>query len=155
MALEIERKYLINKDKWDNFEKGEAQFFRQGYLLTEPNKTIRVRVTDTEGFMTVKGISVGATRLEYEYTIPRNEAIELLDNFAVSDLIKTRHNIEFKGKTWEVDTFLGDNEGLLVAEIELESEDEKYEIPDWVAEEVTSDKRYFNSYLSQNPFKNW
>lgn len=155
MGLEIERKFLVNHGKWAAVEKPNAEFYRQGYLLTDPNKTIRVRATDTKGFMTIKGKSEGATRAEFEYEIPKEEAIQLLDMFAVSDLTKYRYKILFAEKLWEVDVFLGENEGLIVAEIELESEEEKFDLPDWAAEEVTGEKKYYNSNLSTLPFKKW
>lgn len=155
MALEIERKYLLHRDKWDNFPKPEGQMYRQGYILKDPDKTIRVRVTETTAFLTIKGASMGFTRTEFEYEIPKEEGIELLDNFAVSELSKIRYEILHVGKLWEVDVFLGDNEGLIVAEIELESEDETFGIPEWISTEVTGDDKYYNSNLSANPFKNW
>ncbi|GGD46091.1 CYTH domain-containing protein [Emticicia aquatilis] len=155
MGLEIERKFLVNHVKWATVEKPNAEFYRQGYLLTDPNKTIRVRATDTKGFMTIKGKSEGATRAEFEYEIPKEEAIQLLDMFAVSDLTKYRYKILFAEKLWEVDVFLGENEGLIVAEIELSSEDELFELPDWAAEEVTGEKKYYNSNLSTLPFSKW
>ncbi len=155
MPVEIERKYLVDKEAWEKTQKGKGNYYRQGYLLTEADKTIRVRATDTEGFITIKGKSIGASRLEYEYPIPREEAIELLNNFSVSDIIKWRFKVDFKGKTWEIDEFLGENEGLIVAEIELNSEDETFEVPNWIGQEVTGDNRYFNSALSILPFKEW
>jgi adenylate cyclase len=155
MPLEIERKFLVKKEVWNKSQKGKGNYYRQGYLLTEAEKTIRVRATDTEGFITIKGKSTGATRLEYEYPIPREEAIELLDNFAISNIIKWRFKVDFEGKIWEIDEFLGENEGLIIAEIELKSEDETFEIPHWIADEVTGDARYFNSALSILPFKKW
>jgi adenylate cyclase len=155
MPKEIERKYLVNKEKWAKTHKPKGQLYRQGYILTEPTKTIRVRLTETKGFLTIKGLSVGATRPEYEYEIPVQHAQELLDNFTVSELSKIRYKINFKGKIWEVDEFLGTNVGLLIAEIELKSEDETYELPDWVGEEVTGDDKYYNSSLTVNPFQKW
>ena len=155
MGQEIERKFLINHSKWLKVEKPIGNHFRQGYLLTDPTKTIRVRQTSEKGFLTIKGLSVGATRLEYEYEIPIDEAKELLNNFVVSELSKIRYNIIFEGKLWEVDEFLGDNLGLIVAEIELKSEDEKFEIPDWIDREVTSEEKYYNSNLTLHPYKNW
>jgi CYTH domain-containing protein len=155
MGKEIERKYLIDLKKWQKVEKLPGQYYRQGYLLTDPQKTIRIRLTDTKGFLTIKGISVGATRLEYEYEIPATEAKELLDNFSIAELSKIRYNIDFKSKIWEVDEFLGDNAGLFIAEIELISEDEIIELPEWVAKEVTGDEKYYNSNLTINPYKNW
>ena len=155
MPKEIERKFLIDIEKWNNAEKPAGNHFRQGYLVTDPQKTIRVRLTDSKGFLTIKGITEGATRAEYEYAIPASDAKELLDNFSVSELSKIRYNIEFKNKTWEVDEFLGDNKGLFIAEIELESEDEVVEMPNWVTKEVTGDIRYYNANLTINPYKNW
>ncbi|MER0438346.1 CYTH domain-containing protein [Emticicia sp. W12TSBA100-4] len=155
MGLEIERKFLVNHVKWAATEKPKAEFYRQGYLLTDPNKTIRVRATDTKGFMTIKGKSEGATRAEFEYEIPKEEAIQLLNMFAVSDLTKYRYKTVFAEKLWEIDVFLGENEGLIVAEIELSSEDEIFDLPDWAMEEVTGEKKYYNSNLSTLPFKQW
>ncbi|MBO9730258.1 MAG: CYTH domain-containing protein [Chitinophaga sp.] len=155
MPKEIERKYLVDLDKWQQVEKPAGQHYRQGYLVTDPQKTIRVRLTPTQGFLTIKGISTGASRLEYEYEIPVAEAKELLDNFAVSELSKIRYHVDFKQHTWEVDEFLGDNAGLFIAEIELSSEDEAFEIPEWVTEDVTGEKQYYNANLTIHPYKNW
>jgi len=106
MAVEIERKYLVDIDKWNKTEKGTKHFYRQGYILTDPEKTIRVRVTDESGFITTKGKSFGASRLEYEYPIPKEDATELLDQFCASDVSKFRYKYLFAGKIWEVDEFL-------------------------------------------------
>jgi CYTH domain-containing protein len=155
MGKEIERKFLVNVEEWQKVEKPAGLPIRQGYLTTDPNKTIRVRLTGTEGFLTIKGLSVGASRLEYEYAIPVNEAQELLDNFSIAELSKIRYIITFNNETWEVDEFLGDNAGLLVAEIELEQEDAYFDRPQWVGKEVTEDAKYYNSNLTINPYKNW
>ncbi|MEH3111940.1 CYTH domain-containing protein [Pedobacter terrae] len=155
MGKEIERKFLIHQPKWDNLTKPKGKLLRQGYLLTDQAKTIRVRATENKGFLTIKGKTIGATRLEYEYEIPVSEASELLDNFSVSELSKTRYEIEFNGKLWEVDVFTGDNEGLIVAEIELEREDETFDLPDWIDKEVTEEERYYNANLTVRPFKDW
>ena len=155
MPLEIERKYLVNKEKWSETDKPIGQFFRQGYLLTDPNKTIRVRVTDTKSYLTIKGLSTGATRPEFEYEIPKDEAEQLLDMFAIADLTKIRYKVLFNEKLWEVDVFLGDNEGLIVAEIELKSEEEAFDLPIWAEKEVTEEDKYYNSALSVLPYKNW
>ncbi|TCD15737.1 CYTH domain-containing protein [Pedobacter psychrodurus] len=155
MGKEIERKFLIDQQKWNNLSKPEGKLFRQGYLLSDKDKTVRVRATETKGFLTIKGQTIGATRMEYEYEIPVAEAIELLDNFSLSELSKTRYEISFSGKLWEVDVFLGDNKGLIVAEIELESEDETFDLPDWVSKEVTEEEKYYNSNLTVTPFKDW
>lgn len=155
MGQEIERKFLINLSEWEKLDKPAGKHFRQGYISTDPEKTIRVRKTETAGWLTIKGISVGATRLEYEYEIPLKEAEELLDNFSENELEKIRHEIVHANKLWEVDVFLGDNRGLIVAEIELLSEDEPFEIPEWITEEVTHEKKYYNSNLTKHPFKDW
>jgi len=155
MGKEIERKFLINQQKWDSLNKPAGKLFRQGYLLTDKNKTVRVRATETKGFLTIKGQTVGASRLEYEYEIPLDEAVELLDHFSQAELSKTRYEIAFEGKMWEVDVFWGQNEGLIVAEIELESETETFNLPDWVSNEVTEQEKYYNSNLTITPFKNW
>ena len=155
MGKEIERKFLIDLEKWQRFSKPQGQLYRQGYLSTDPNRTIRLRLTDTTGYITVKGISINATRSEYEYEIPASDAKELLDSFSVSELSKTRYKIDHGGKVWEVDEFLGDNTGLIVAEIELTSEDEYFDTPDWIDKEVTGEEKYYNSSLTIKPYKNW
>ena len=114
-----------------------------------------MRVTDEQGYITLKGATTGITRKEYEYEIPVQDGVELLDVFAQSEVEKIRYRIEFAGKLWEVDEFLGDNEGLIMAEIELQDEAEEFEQPDWVTNEVSDDERYYNSYLSTHPFKEW
>lgn len=155
MGKEIERKYLVDHSKWQQLDKPSGILYRQGYLLTDPNKTIRVRQTPDKGFLTIKGLSVGATRSEYEYEIPTDEARELLDNFSTSELSKIRYRILHDNKVWEVDEFLGDNKGLIVAEIELTSEEENFSIPQWVDKEVTEQEKYYNSNLTTEPYKNW
>lgn len=155
MAVEIERKFLLNREKWEEVEKPLGEFYRQGYLLTDPTKTIRVRQTSDKGFLTIKGISVGASRAEYEYEIPLQEAKELLDQFAVAELSKIRYKISIGNHLWEIDVFLGDNKGLIVAEIELQNEDETFNIPEWIGEEVTGEEKYYNSNLVLKPYQNW
>ena len=155
MGVEIERKFLVNHEKWEQVKKPAGEFYRQGYLLTDPKKTIRVRQTSDKGFLTIKGISVGATRAEYEYEIPFAEAKELLDQFAVAELSKIRYKISIDNHIWEVDVFSGKNEGLIVAEIELKSEDEKFGIQDWIDGEVTGEEKYYNSNLVTKPYKDW
>ncbi|MEC5158307.1 CYTH domain-containing protein [Chryseobacterium sp. MP_3.2] len=155
MGVEIEKKFLVHKNEWEKLERPEGEFFRQGYLLTDPNKTIRVRQTSAKGFITIKGKSVGATRVEFEYEIPWAEAAELLDQFSDSELSKVRYTINFDGNIWEIDEFLGENKGLTVAEIELKSEEEEFSLPPWIAKEVTGEEKYYNSNLTQLPFKMW
>src|SRR5436190_1509449 len=136
MGVEIERKYLIHKDLWHSIDKGKGEYLRQGYISTDPSKTIRVRVTDSKGFLTIKGSTKGISRLEFEYEIPREEAIELLNHFTSSSIEKIRYKISHIGKVWEADEFKGENEGLLLAEIELSSATETFEIPRWIGKEV-------------------
>ncbi|NLR80639.1 CYTH domain-containing protein [Chitinophaga eiseniae] len=155
MGQEIERKFLVNGAQWQRAEKPAGEHYRQGYLLLDPDKTIRVRLTPTKGFLTIKGKSTGATRAEFEYEIPMEEASTLLDQFAIAELSKIRYTLTYKDKVWEIDEFLGDNAGLLVAEIELESEDESFERPEWVSEEVTTDARYYNANLTTMPYNKW
>jgi len=155
MSLEIERKFLVNKKKWDTVDKSKKHFIRQAYLMNENNKTVRVRVEDDRAFLTLKGPTAGFTGREYEYEIPLTDAIELLNDFAESEISKYRYIIEYKKKKWEVDVFQQDNDGLIIAEIEMETETEKFEIPDWIEKEVTHDERYYNSNLIVQPYKNW
>lgn len=155
MPQEIERKFLVNVLLWNKLNKPEPEHYRQGYLLSSPEKTIRVRTTNSNAYLTIKGKSKGASRAEYEYEIPRNEALELLNEFSVSELSKTRYKINHEGHLWEVDVFEGDNLGLIVAEIELQDENEEFIIPEWIGIEVTEDIRYFNSNLTKNPFSKW
>ncbi|MEO8854865.1 MAG: UPF0158 family protein, partial [Ginsengibacter sp.] len=155
MPLEIERKYLVNLTKWLALSKPRGNHYRQGYIVTDPKKTIRIRITEAASFITIKGETTGATRSEYEYKIPREDAEELLNNFCVAALEKIRYKIRHKNKLWEVDEFLGENEGLIFAEIELKEEDETFEIPEWVANEITGEERYYNANLVQNPYQNW
>ena len=155
MPIEIERKFLVNIDLWNRSTKGVRRFYEQGYISTEPGKTIRVRVNDENAFITIKGKPVGMSRSEFEYRIPKQDAVELLNQFCSSIVSKYRYMVPFGGKMWEVDEFLGENEGLIVAEIELSSETEEFERPEWVGEEVTGIEKYYNSNLSKLPFKQW
>jgi CYTH domain-containing protein len=154
MALEIERKFLVVNDEW----KKKAKPYRviQGYLQTAKECTIRVRVVDDKAALTIKGENIGATRQEYEYAIPVIDALEILENLCVNPLIdKTRYLLDYRGLTWEIDEFHRENEGLVIAEVELKSEQMKIEYPSWLGEEVTGNERYYNSYLSVHPYKTW
>jgi len=155
MPKEIERKFLVNREKWETIPKPAGDFFRQGYLSIEPEKTIRVRQTNDRSFLTIKGKTEGISRQEFEYEIPKEDAQNLLDHFAVSELSKIRYRVTFAGKLWEVDEFFGDNEGLILAEIELQNEDESFELPDWVGDEVSHDARYYNSNLTVEAYQTW
>ncbi len=153
--MEIERKFRVKGD----FKKDAHDRFRisQGYLSSNPSRTVRVRIKGDKAYLTIKGSSSasGASRFEWEKEIPVADAQELLKICEPGIIDKTRFLVDFKGHTFEVDEFYGDNEGLVVAEIELKSEEETFEKPDWLGEEVTGDKRYYNAMLKQNPFKNW
>jgi CYTH domain-containing protein len=155
MATEIEYKYLVIKDIWKKVIPNKSVEIKQAYLLTDPEKTIRVRTKGNSGFITIKGKSTGASRLEFEYEIPIEDAIELINKFCSNLIEKTRHIVIHDNNTWEVDEFKGFNEGLIVAEIELTSEDEIYSIPDWIDKNVTEDLRYANSNLTIKPFTTW
>ncbi len=155
MAIEIEYKFLVNRDKWKTIIPEKSTEIRQAYLSTEPAKNIRVRTKGKFGYITIKGLSDGPSRVEYEYEIPYSDALELISNFCNSIIEKTRHLVTYKGKTWEVDVFHGSNENLIIAEIELSSIDEPFEIPEWLDKDVTNDSRYTNSSLSINPYNTW
>jgi adenylate cyclase len=152
--VEIERKVLVRGEGWRAHGAGVP--YRQGYLSTLPERSVRVRLARDKGYLTIKGITVGAARAEYEYEIPASEAGEMLDNLCKRPLIeKTRYRVDHQGLTWEVDEFDGDNAGLIIAEVELAEEDQAVSLPDWVGEEVTGDKRYYNASLIADPYKNW
>lgn len=154
MGVEIERKFLVLGDAWRAL--GTPTLLRQGYLSLEPERTVRVRIEGDSGTLTIKGKSRGATRGEWEYPIPVQEAAELLDTLCQQPLVeKVRHRIAAGPHTWEVDEFLGANAGLVVAEIELSSEEEQFDKPDWIGQEVSHDKRYFNSNLIRHPYSAW
>ena len=154
MGVEIERKFLLAGERWRTL--GTPVLLRQGYLSSDPGRVVRVRVDGQHAYLTIKGRSEGATRGEWEYPIPLDEANELLERLCEKPLIeKTRRQVSFRGNTWEVDEFLGANQGLVVAEIELTSEDQQFDKPDWIGEEVTHDPRYYNSSLVRKPFSSW
>ncbi|GAB2690257.1 CYTH domain-containing protein [Mucilaginibacter koreensis] len=155
MGVEIERKFLVNAGQWQQLDKPVGTPFEQGYLVSDAQRTVRVRATDKHGYITIKGATQGFSRSEYEYEIPVTEARELIERLTQNSVKKVRYCIEYAGKTWEVDDFKDQNAGLLMAELELDSEDEKFELPPWVDAEVTGDKRYYNSYLSEHPFQQW
>ena len=154
MGKEIERKFLLTSDAWRALAKGTA--YRQGYLNSAKERTVRIRTVGDKAFLTIKGISVGVTRAEYEYPIPFDDCNAMLDNLAEKPLIeKNRYKIALGGLTWEIDEFFGENQGLIVAEVELQSEDQAFDKPAWVGEEVSGDPRYFNSNLIKHPYSRW
>ena len=154
MGIEIERKFLLQGDAWRSL--GQPVLLRQGYLSSNKERVVRVRIEGEGATLTIKGRSSGATRGEWEYPIPLADAAELLDGLCEQPLIeKYRRRIAFAGNVWEVDEFLGANEGLAFAEIELSSEDQAFDKPDWIGAEVTHDPRYYNSSLIRLPFSQW
>jgi adenylate cyclase len=154
MAKEIERKFLVRNEDWRAGEPGLR--FRQGYLSSDPERVVRVRIAGDTAMLTIKGITRGVSRLEFEYPIPTADADQLLDTLCEPPLIdKTRYLRQHGGMTWEIDEFHGGNQGLVVAEIELRSEEQRFEAPPWLGEEVSGDPRYFNSNLITHPYTAW
>lgn len=155
MGIEIERKFLINFEKINKEDIKSSNIIKQGYLPTTNNTVVRVRISENKGYLTIKGENNGITRSEFEYEIPLLEAEEMISQFCSKLIEKERFNILIGEHNWEVDVFKGDNEGLIIAEIELSSVEEKFVIPEWVIKEVTDDNRYYNNQLLKNPFKSF
>jgi CYTH domain-containing protein len=154
MPIEIERKFLVQGEQWRSLATGID--YRQGYLSTKKGCSVRVRLVGDRGYLTIKGLTTGVSRAEYEYPIPAEDAQEMLDNLCDRPLIeKTRYKIEYAGLTWEVDEFAADNQGLIIAEIELTDENQTIELPTWIGKEVSDDPRYYNANLAQHPFSRW
>jgi len=154
MGIEIERKFLLKGDTWRAL--GTPVLYRQGYLNRSKERTVRVRAAGEKGFLTLKGMSRETKRTEYEYEIPLAEAEAILRDLAEKPVIeKTRRRIEYKGLFWEIDEFSGENQGLILAEVELDAEDQEIELPPWIGEEVTHDPRYYNSNLVLHPYTKW
>ena len=155
MGVEIERKFLIRDDSW-RAKAGEGVQYKQGYLSTDPGRTVRVRLAGDQGYITTKAKGEGIERLEFEYEIPGEEAAEMLEKCALQPTIsKKRYRLEFGRHVYEVDEFEGRNAGLLVAEIELQSSYEVFDRPAWLGKEVTEDARYLNANLVENPYDGW
>ena len=152
MATEIERKFLVEGTSW---RQSTGVRLTQGYLNRDKRRTVRVRIAGSRAFLTVKGVSQGATRAEFEYEIPRADAEQMLKLSDGPIVEKNRHVIERDGLKWEVDEFLGENAGLVMAEIELTSEDQPFSRPPWLGREVTHDNRYYNSNLAAHPYQQW
>ena len=153
MGTEIEHKFLVNTAVWNAVTPGVT--YRQGYLSSVKERVVRVRTAGDKAFLTIKGITTGMTRLEFEYPIPQADALALLDLCEKPLVEKTRYKQSVGGFVLEIDVFHGDNDGLVVAEIEVPDEATIFERPPWVAAEVSSDSRYFNSNLAVNPFRKW
>lgn len=156
MNIEIERKFLVKNKDFKNLSYKE-EVFKQGYLNSDNTRNVRIRVTNDKAFLTIKGASnaSGTTRFEWEKEINRQEAEQLLLLCEPTIIEKKRYYIKNDDLIFEVDEFYADNQGLILAEIELNSEHQKFKKPDWLGKEVTGNKEYYNSYLSKNPFKNW
>lgn len=155
MAIEIERKFLVRSDEWRKAaDTGVA--FRQGYLIGAKQASVRVRIEGERANLNIKGATLGVRRLEFEYPIPLADAREMLDTLCEQPLIeKIRYTLHHGAHRWEIDCFTGDNAGLVVAEIELSDEDEPFQRPDWLGEEVSGDARYYNVSLVQHPYRSW
>jgi len=154
MGKEIERKFLVINDNWRG--QSAAVNYRQGYLSLDMDRVVRVRVNGQRGYLTIKGKFKGYSRPEFEYEIPHDDALELLSTLCIQPIMeKKRYIVEHRGVRWEIDEFLGENSGLVIAEVELQEEDQCIDLPDWVGREVSHDPRYFNSNLILKPFKHW
>ncbi len=153
MPKEIERKFLLKNESWRKDANGTS--LKQGYLSTDKERTIRVRIKGDKAYLTIKGITINSARAEYEYQIPLNDARELLELCEGPLVEKTRYEVQYENLTWEIDIFKGENKGLILAEVELESIDQKVNLPSWIGEEVTGDMKYSNSNLVKHPFSNW
>jgi len=154
MPTEIERKFLVKNDRWRSLATGVA--YCQGYITASAARTVRIRVVGDQGYLTIKGMTTGISRAEYEYMIPVHEALEMLHSLCEPPLIeKTRYRIEWEGLVWEVDEFECENLGLIVAEVELTDTQQAIALPDWIGEEVSDDPHYFNANLTRYPFCQW
>jgi adenylate cyclase len=154
MSVEIERKFLVADDRWKASATGIL--LRQGYLSSHPDRIVRVRIEGSSAMLTIKGRTIGVTRGEWEYPIPMEDARKFLDELCQQPIIeKHRYRITHQGMLWEVDEFSGENAGLVIAEIELEAEDQQFSKPDWIGAEVTHDSRYFNANLLHHPYSKW
>jgi len=155
MAIEIEHKFLLANDGWRK-QISHSVKYRQGYLSSQPTSSIRVRISDDHAWLNIKTATIGTHRYEYEYEIPMSDANEILDNLCKKPLIeKTRHFVTHDDNLWEIDEFEGDNQGLIVAEIELDETGQSFSKPSWLGLEVTSDLRYYNNNLAIHPYSEW
>ncbi|MBF0187346.1 MAG: CYTH domain-containing protein [Magnetococcales bacterium] len=154
MAKEIERKFLVKGDSWRG--QGKSRLIRQGFFLTDDDRSVRVRILGEQAFLTLKASMSGFSRFEFEYEIPMHDAQELLDKLCGRPLVeKTRNWVEYGGRSWVVDEFHGENEGLFLAEVELDDESDTVERPEWCGKEVSDNPRFYNAYISRHPFMTW
>lgn len=155
MALEIERKFLLKDGSWRQ-QADAGTRFRQGYLIGAKQASVRVRIEGDQAFLNIKSMTLGVMRHEYQYPVPVSEANELLDTLCEKPLVdKTRYRVHYADHEWEIDVFSGVNEGLVVAEVELQSEQEAVTLPPWVGFEVSDDPRYYNVNLVKHPYTTW
>lgn len=155
MATEIERKFLLHDDSWRQHA-AKTKRYRQGYLANNNNCSVRLRVAGETAHLNIKTAVLDIHRTEYEYAIPKTDAEEMLEQLCAGHLIdKTRYFVPYAGHTWEIDVFEGENDGLILAEIELSHRDESFQHPPWLGREVSDDPRYYNVYLAEHPFKTW
>jgi adenylate cyclase len=154
MSTETERKFLVTNEDWRIGV--SSDYFQQAYITTGPPASVRIRITNDTAILNIKQSTLDITRAEYEYQIPLTEAQEILNTLTTGHTIeKNRYTIQHQGLNWEIDEFLGQNKGLIIAELELDSEDQTFENPPWLGQEVSQDPRYFNTYLSQKPYTTW
>ena len=155
MALEIEHKFLLKNNDWKDLAHKSSEY-KQGYLISDGKRSVRVRVSDDKAWLNLKSATIGTVRQEFEYEIPTDEGIEILNTLCEKPIIeKIRYFITYEQHIWEIDVFSGDNDGLTVAEVELSKVGEKFSKPSWVDKDVTDDLRYYNNSLCKNPYKNW
>ena len=155
MGLEIERKFLLKNDGWRS-QVSQSTNMRQGYLAPLDTSSVRVRIEGDKANINIKSATIGIRRMEYEYAIPLDDATEMLDQLCPKPQVnKTRHIVVVGSHVWEIDEFYDENEGLIVAELELDDENEEFVMPDWAGEEVSDDPRYYNVNLIKSPFKGW
>lgn len=155
MGIEIERKFLVNNNQWLELCDAGKEYI-QGYIFGSTKASVRIRLEGENAFINIKSLTLGIERMEYEYPVTRDDALEMLETLCEKPLItKIRYKLDYDGKCWEIDVFSGDNTGLVVAEIELNSINEKFSIPQWIGKEVSDDIRYYNVNLVQHPYKVW
>ncbi len=154
MAVEIERKFLVKNDQWCEHVISSTDL-KQAYISNQENATVRIRIYSDKALLTIKGPTSGISRDEFEYAIPADDAMSLLQIRIGTIIEKTRHKVRYGEHIWDLDIFYGENSGLILAEVELNSETEEFELPAWAGEEVTGDRRYANSHLAEDPFCNW
>lgn len=155
MATEIERKFLVTDESWRQ-QVYRSEHLCQGYLVSDRQRSVRVRVSDNEAWLNIKSGTLGVSRSEYEYPIPVEDGREILDHLCRRPLLeKTRHYVRYGSYVWEIDVFEGDNEGLVMAEVELANSEDKFPRPQWLGEDVSDDPRYYNARLVEHPYKDW